>query len=115
MAELTTRERFERIFGHKEADRVPMLGAPWGTTLERWRREGMPQEADFAEHFGLDRVIGVDVVPPRGDIGDVSFVREFIDTRDYSKGYVYNFAEGASWVIPTRAHIVCERGKTRPR
>ena len=24
---------------------------------------------------GIDRVIGVDAVPPRGDIGDVSFVR----------------------------------------
>ena len=24
---------------------------------------------------GVDRVIGVDVVPPRGDLGDVSFVR----------------------------------------
>ena len=24
---------------------------------------------------GVDRVIGVDAVPPRGDIGDVSFVR----------------------------------------
>jgi UDP-glucose 4-epimerase len=29
---------------------------------------------------GIDRVIGVDVVPPRGDIGDVSFVRADIRT-----------------------------------
>ena len=65
MAELTSRERFQRMFAHKEADRVPMLGAPWGTTLERWRREGMPQDADFAEYFDLDRVVGVggDVSP----------------------------------------------------
>lgn len=28
-----------------------------------------------AEHPGVDRVIGVDVVPPRGDIGGMSFVR----------------------------------------
>ncbi|HXH79677.1 NAD-dependent epimerase/dehydratase family protein [Nocardioides sp.] len=28
-----------------------------------------------ASHPSIDRVIGVDVVPPRGDIGDVSFVR----------------------------------------
>ena len=28
----------------------------------------------------IDRVIGVDVVPPRGDIGDVSFVRADIRT-----------------------------------
>ena len=33
----------------------------------------------FARHVAddptVDRVIGVDVVPPRGDIGEVSFVR----------------------------------------
>ena len=28
-----------------------------------------------ADDPAVDRVIGVDVVPPRGDIGDVSFVR----------------------------------------
>lgn len=65
MGEMTTRERFERMFEHKEADRVPILGAPWDTTLERWRREGMPQDIDFAEYFGLDRVVSVggDVSP----------------------------------------------------
>ena len=59
MTEMTTRERFKRIFEHREADRVPILAAPWGSTLERWRREGMPKDANFAEHFGLDRVAGV--------------------------------------------------------
>ena len=29
----------------------------------------------LAASDGVDRVIGVDVVPPRGDMGDVSFVR----------------------------------------
>ena len=59
MAEMTTRERFTRMYQHKEADRVPMLGGPWGTTIERWRREGLPQDADFADYFGLDHVVGV--------------------------------------------------------
>ena len=59
MAELTTRQRFKRMFEHKEADRVPILGSPWGSTLARWRREGMPEDADFADYFGLDRTVGV--------------------------------------------------------
>ena len=59
MATLTTRERFQRMFEHREADRVPMLGGPWATTLERWRREGMPAEAGFAEYFDLDHSVGV--------------------------------------------------------
>ena len=65
MAEMTTRERFQRMFEHRDADRVPILGGPWGTTLERWRREGMPEGVDFAEYFGLDQRVGVggDVSP----------------------------------------------------
>ena len=65
MATLTTRERFQRMFEHREADRVPMLGGPWGSTLARWRREGMPEGAAFAEYFDLDHTVGVggDVSP----------------------------------------------------
>ena len=65
MAEMTTRERFQRVFRHEQPDRVPMLGAPWGTTTERWRREGLPEDMEFADYFGLDHTvsIGVDVSP----------------------------------------------------
>ena len=59
MSELTSRERFGRMFNHKEADRVPMLGAPWGSTMERWRREGMPEGVHFADYFDIDHVIGI--------------------------------------------------------
>ena len=59
MAEMTSHERFKRMHEHKEADRVPMLGGPWGSTLERWRREGLPADADFADYFGLDRLVGI--------------------------------------------------------
>lgn len=59
MTEMTSRERHARMFQHKEADRVPMRGAPWKSTIERWRREGFPQGADFFEYFGLDGIVGV--------------------------------------------------------
>lgn len=59
MTEMTTRQRFERMFQHREADRVPMIGSPWNTTIERWQREGMPADAEFSKYFGLDRVVGV--------------------------------------------------------
>ena len=59
MTELTTRDRMQRAFEHQEADRVPMLASPWGTTLERWRREGLPQDVDFAEYVGLDQTVGI--------------------------------------------------------
>jgi len=59
MPEMTTHERFQRMYEHREADRVPMLGSPWGSTIERWQREGMDKDAEFAAYFGLDRVVGV--------------------------------------------------------
>ena len=42
MAQMTSYERMKRVLDHQEPDRVPIMDGPWGTTLERWRREGMP-------------------------------------------------------------------------
>jgi uroporphyrinogen decarboxylase len=78
MTTLTTRERYSRMFKHQEADRVPMLGAPWGSTLERWRREGLPERVDMADYFGLDRVVGV-----RGDISPRYPEKVIEETEDY--------------------------------
>jgi len=51
---LTSRERFKRMFEHRDADRVPIIDAPWGATIERWTREGMPAGMDFRDFFDLD-------------------------------------------------------------
>ena len=65
MKPMTSHERFKRMFEHREADRIPMRGSPWGTTTERWRREGLPEDVDFMDYFGLDHweTIGVDISP----------------------------------------------------
>ncbi|MCP4645497.1 MAG: hypothetical protein GY851_33950 [bacterium] len=65
MPEMTSCERFARMFEHKEADRVPVIDGPWGATVERWHSEGMPENVSFVEVFGLDHVahIGVDTSP----------------------------------------------------
>ncbi len=62
---LTSRERFQRMFEHREADRVPIIDIPWGATIERWRAEGMPENVSFVDYFGLDHVahIGADNSP----------------------------------------------------
>lgn len=61
---MTTRERFARMYAHQEADRVPMLDGPWGTTITRWRKEGMPTD-DYVSYFDLDKVghISIDYSP----------------------------------------------------
>ena len=65
MAAMTTRERFQRMFEHQEADRIPIIDLPWGSTIERWQREGLPVGADFRDFFDLDRTeaIGTDNSP----------------------------------------------------
>jgi len=78
MAEMTTRERFQRMYDHKEADRVPMVGGPWGTTIARWRREGLPEDANFVEYFGLDPVAGVG-----GDVSPQYETRVVEETDEY--------------------------------
>jgi len=65
MAGMTTHQRMTRVFEHREADRIPVTDSPWAATLERWRREGLPEGQDFADYFGLDRFasIGADNSP----------------------------------------------------
>ena len=52
--QMTSHERFKRMFEHREADRVPIIDGPWGSTIQRWIQEGMPADADFRQYFGLD-------------------------------------------------------------
>lgn len=62
---MTSRERFLRMYEHKEADRVPIIDSPWSGTVRRWQREGMPKDADWRDFFDVDKVegIGVDITP----------------------------------------------------
>ncbi|GMV36300.1 MAG: hypothetical protein AMXMBFR61_08080 [Fimbriimonadales bacterium] len=62
---MTSKERFKRMFEHKEADRVPIIDSPWAATIERWHSEGMPEDVDYVDFFDLDRTahIGVDISP----------------------------------------------------
>lgn len=65
MIELTTHERMQRMYAHQTADRVPVTDSLWEATLERWRGEGLPENVDFTDYFGLDKFvsIGVDSSP----------------------------------------------------
>lgn len=54
MANMTSHERYLRMYQHREADRIPITDGPWGATLERWRNEGLPAGMDWQEFFGTD-------------------------------------------------------------
>ncbi len=65
MAEMTSFERFSRMYEHREADRVPIIDQPWEGTIRRWRKEGMPRDMDWRDFFGIDKVegLGFDISP----------------------------------------------------
>ena len=53
------------MFDHTEADRVPITDSPWEGTLARWKKEGMPRDADWRDFFQVDKIetINVDISP----------------------------------------------------
>lgn len=59
MKKMTSHDRFERMFEHREADRVPIIDGPWSATIERWQKEGMPKDTTYVDFFGLDKVGGI--------------------------------------------------------
>jgi hypothetical protein len=61
MHEMTTHERFTRMFAHREADRIPIIDDPWGATIERWQAEGLPRDVSYREYFGLDALNPLEV------------------------------------------------------
>lgn len=51
---MTSKERISLALQHKEADRVAISDGPWGTTIERWHKEGLPEDVWPAEYFGYE-------------------------------------------------------------
>lgn len=59
MAGMTSKERFKRMYEHREADRVPIVDQPWAGTLRRWQGEGMPADVDWTDFFDIDKTEAV--------------------------------------------------------
>ena len=51
---MTSRERVRLALQHKEADRVSIHDGPWGTTVARWCKEGLPEGESPASYFGFE-------------------------------------------------------------
>jgi len=58
----TSQERVRLALEHKEADRVAIDDSPWGTTVARWRTEGLPEGVSPHAFFGYEFVkVGPDL------------------------------------------------------
>ena len=53
---MTSRERLIATLGGQPVDRVPICDTYWQATIQRWQREGLPEEIDPAQYFGLEWV-----------------------------------------------------------
>jgi len=52
---MTSFERVTNALARRSVDQIPFAISPWGSTVERWRKEGHIQPGeDVAEHFGQD-------------------------------------------------------------
>ncbi|GMV67418.1 MAG: hypothetical protein KJ050_10470 [Candidatus Omnitrophica bacterium] len=84
MKELSSHERFQRMYEHRDADRIPIIDYPWPATVERWHREGLPDGADYVEYFGLDHVSTIHVDnSPRFEETVVEETSEYVITKTH--------------------------------
>jgi uroporphyrinogen decarboxylase len=51
---MTSKERVTLAINRKQPDRVPIHDDMWGTSYDRWQKEGMPQVVDVQDFFGFD-------------------------------------------------------------
>ena len=51
---MTSRERILALLNHEEPDRIGIHDSPWRTTIERWRKEGLPEGQSPASFFGYE-------------------------------------------------------------
>jgi uroporphyrinogen decarboxylase len=51
---MSGRDRVLKALHFEEPDRVPSHDSPWWTTVERWRREGLPADMGPQEYFGYE-------------------------------------------------------------
>ncbi len=54
---MTSQERIETIFSGGIPDRVGIFDSAWGTTLERWHREGLPEGIAPLDHLGVNDIV----------------------------------------------------------
>ena len=58
---MDSRTRVRNAIERKPIDRIPRNDSPWIDTIERWKSEGLPGDAELADFFDFDfKLIGVD-------------------------------------------------------
>jgi len=84
---MTSRERILLALNHEEADRVPIHDSPWGHTVNRWRKEGLPEGESPDSFFGYEMA---------GQGADCSLQLPYQVIEEAETYRIYKNAEGAT-------------------
>jgi len=61
---MDSRERVLTAIRHREPDRVPIQDSPWAATVDRWKREGLPDGMSPTDFFNYEMTgFGADTTP----------------------------------------------------
>ncbi len=75
--EMTNRQRFQALMNFQPFDRLPVMewAAWWDKTIERWKKEGLPEDLgreEINDYFGMDRYVQVWISPYRKTYQEIS-------------------------------------------
>jgi len=95
---MTARERLTIVLNGGTPDRVPMQDSYWASTIERWRREGLPQNVSANDYFGTDELVRI------GGDYSLQFPSQLIEETERYRTYVDSYGatrkdlkESAGW------------------
>ena len=99
---MTSQERIETVLSGGVPDRVPFQDSYWATTIQRWRREGLPVDISPHDYFGCE------IVRIGGDYS-LQFPVQMIEETDRYR--IYTDTNGATRKeLQTRLGSLCSFG-----
>lgn len=77
-APMSSQERVRTAINRQVPDRVPIQDGPWGATIKRWRKEGLPEEISPADYFNYEIAVLSADISPRFPVRRLSEDEEFV-------------------------------------
>jgi uroporphyrinogen decarboxylase len=105
---MTSRDRILKVFKHQEPDHVPIQDSVWGATIDRWRKEGLPQDVNIDDYFGYEMAFFAADCTPRFPQDVIEENETFIIQRTPYGGIRKNFKDYSTtpeiidWPIKTK-------------
>lgn len=107
--QFSSRERVLTTLKHKNADRIPIQDSPWGSTVDRWRAEGLPSGISPADYFGYEMTgFGADT-SPQFPVEVIKEDNEYIIERDSFGGIRKNHRDRST--TPQIIDYPCKKKK----